>query len=343
MKRTIALFSVVMLFALNSSGAESKPQNDSIERELERFSEVLAAQLRKADIKKLTILDLVDTEKKSVRLGAFIAEETTVNLVSSTNTFVVVDRANLNKILEEHKLSRTGLENPEDIKKLGQFSGVDAIVSGTITPLKDEIRFTAKVISTRTADILGGAKGRLPKDAEVEKMLEVAPSQMQVPGESKRGAVAPDSLKIAENSKQLGDLLLKLESIKYVPQAPYGYLNTTVIFRNLNPDMPIHIAMPTAYGSYAASVIRNSRGDEFSTTYSEITGLPVIYSEKTLAEIKPGEKLEATIKYRTQFNDQGGNFGPYRFQAEIMTGKIESGRVGNLQKLNFIFDIPKVD
>ena len=310
----------------------------SVEQELEKFSDLLASQLRKANVQKLTILDLVDTEKKNVRLGAFIAEETTVNLVSSTNTFVVVDRANLDKILEEHKLSRTGLENPEDIKKLGQFSGVDAIISGTITPLQDEIRFTAKVISTRTADVLGGAKGRIPRDAEILKMVETRPSV------ATNGPPAHEPLRIEENAKQIGDILLKLESMKLVVDSAgaYGYLTVTVILKNMSEKRTLAVGIPTASGtSYAATVIRNAPGDEFLTSANEISGIPVLYSSDQLLEIQPGESIEAILKYQGRFAGKGGDYGPYRFQAEVEVGEPANGRTSNVKRSNFIFDVAK--
>jgi len=41
----------------------------------------------------------------------------------SKRDFSVLDRANLNSILAEHKLTAKGLVDPENAKKLGMFSG----------------------------------------------------------------------------------------------------------------------------------------------------------------------------------------------------------------------------
>jgi hypothetical protein len=322
---------------------------DSIERELERFSESLAAQLRKAGVKKITILDLADNEKKSVPIGAFIAEETTVNLVSSTNTFIVVDRANLNKILEEHKLSRTGLEEPENVKKLGHFSGVDAIVTGTITPLKDEIRFTAKVISTETADILGAAKGRFPKSAELAQMLEVKlpviktnelqpvkPPEVTI----KPTNAPPPKPPIPDNSQKIDDLLLQIESMKLVGDQYNANLVTTAVFKNTSSTKTLGIGMFSRSNREMESVVRNDMGDEFALFASSMSGLPWASSEQYLTEIKPGGTLVATLKYYISWKDKNGNFGPYRLQATILAGDGDRGRYTNVKQLNFNITIP---
>jgi len=68
--------------------------------------------------KKVTVLDFTDLQGGASELGKYIAEQLTVNLVMGKREFSVLDRANLKSILAEHKLTSTGLVDPENAKKL---------------------------------------------------------------------------------------------------------------------------------------------------------------------------------------------------------------------------------
>ena len=59
----------------------------------------------------------------------------TVNFVMGKRDFSVLDRADLKKILAEHKLTALGLVDPDNAKKLGQFAGVDALIMGNMVQL----------------------------------------------------------------------------------------------------------------------------------------------------------------------------------------------------------------
>ena len=118
-------------------------QNQGMDKELSALAEKLAAQVKESGRKKVTVLDFTDLQGNSSELGRFLAEELSVGLVERRSGFSVMDRANLKTILAEHKLTVDGLVEPENAKKLGQFSGVDAIVLGKVTPLKDEVAITA--------------------------------------------------------------------------------------------------------------------------------------------------------------------------------------------------------
>jgi hypothetical protein len=83
----------------------------------------------------------------------------------------VIDRNHLKSILAEHKLSLLGLIDPNTVKKIGQLSGVDALITGTVTPFGDSIRVTCKVIATDTAKVIGAAKNDIAKTKAIEELL----------------------------------------------------------------------------------------------------------------------------------------------------------------------------
>lgn len=91
--------------------------------------------------------------------------------VIGQHDFSVLDRANLKNILDEHKLTATGLVDPDNAKKLGQFAGVDALILGTMILKPQGISLTAKVVTTDTAEIVGAARTQFRNDDNVKQLL----------------------------------------------------------------------------------------------------------------------------------------------------------------------------
>ncbi len=113
---------------------QAHAQAQDIDTELSNLAGKLATQVNDHGKKKVAVLDFTDLQGGSSELGKYIAEQLTVNLVMGKRDFSVLDRANLKSILAEHKLTATGLVDPENAKKLGMFAGVDALILGTIIP-----------------------------------------------------------------------------------------------------------------------------------------------------------------------------------------------------------------
>jgi hypothetical protein len=132
-------------------------------------------------------------------LGRFISEELSTQLVLDAKSFTVVERLQLVAILKEHQISVSGLVDPSTIRKLGQFAGVDAIVTGTLVPFSDSVRLTAKVLDVSTAKVAAVSTADLPRTKAIDDLLSrgIAPIAAEVPGSSSgvpkllRGSPAP--------------------------------------------------------------------------------------------------------------------------------------------------------
>ena len=152
------------LFAV-SSGAQD------FERQLAPGADAVARVADKAGAKTIAVIDFVDLQGDVTELGRFLADELGTTLAMTERRFKIVDRANLKVLLEEHKLSISGLVNPANAKKLGQIAGVDAILLGTITPLSDNVQLSVKLIATDTAYVLGASRGTLARTKTIEELL----------------------------------------------------------------------------------------------------------------------------------------------------------------------------
>jgi TolB-like protein len=134
---------------------------------LDEITDKIAEAINKANLKAVTVAEFTEPRDKQSDLGAFFADQLSAGLVQGQCS--VVDCQHVVKILAEHKVSMSGLVDPETAKKLGQFAGVDAIVIGTITPLGTTIRLTVEVISTESARFLAAASRDLPKTAWIRQ------------------------------------------------------------------------------------------------------------------------------------------------------------------------------
>lgn len=141
------------------------------EKEIRSLSASMAENIAKADKKKIAVVDFADLQGNVTELGRFISEEISVDLTTTSKGFEIIDRTHLKTILTEHKLSLSGIVDQKTVKKLGQIAGVDAIVTGSVTPFGDSVRVTCKVIATDTARVIGAAKGDIAKTKAIEELL----------------------------------------------------------------------------------------------------------------------------------------------------------------------------
>lgn len=123
-------------------------------------------------IGKVAVVDFLDLEGKVTLLGRFLAEEMSNALMQQQSALVVIDRNHLGRILEEQKLSVTGLVNPSEARHVGRIAGVQAFVFGTLTPLGDEVRLTVKVIDSDRAHLVATGETRIARVGTIDLLLQ---------------------------------------------------------------------------------------------------------------------------------------------------------------------------
>lgn len=122
--------------------------------DLKQVASSLARDINAGNRHTVTVADFTDLQGNVTELGRFISEELSTQLVLDAKNFSVVERIQLAAILKEHQISVSGLIDPATIRKLGQFAGVDAIVTGTLVPFSDSVKLTAKVLDVSTAKVM---------------------------------------------------------------------------------------------------------------------------------------------------------------------------------------------
>ena len=289
-------------------------QTQSMDAELSALTEKLAAQIKDHGSKKVTVLDFTDLQGGSSELGKYIAEQLTVDFVMTKRDFSVLDRANLKSILAEHKLTATGLVDPENAKKLGQFAGVDALIIGTIIPVNTNINLTAKIITTDTAEIIGAAKAGFAADNTVQQLLSHPAKPEDITGASQQLPNAP--------SKQFGNLIVSIYKLRSLNN---GIIEVDLDIQNKGDKNTIAVAMYHDKCFVPPCTLQSSLvagdGTQFISYDEGLTGIgSTRFSPKPLTEVEPGGDIKASIKFlpRGRISDSVTTF---TFQAELVVNQ----------------------
>ena len=141
------------------------------EKEINNLSISMSEKIATSGKKTIAVVDFTDLQGNITELGRFLAEEFSAALVDAGKGFEVVDRIHLKSILKEHKLSASGLIDPTTARKLGKIAGVDALVTGTITPFGERVRVSVKVLATETAKVICASRGNIAKTKAIEELL----------------------------------------------------------------------------------------------------------------------------------------------------------------------------
>lgn len=100
------------------------------------------------------VLNFGDGEPSLVGTGVSVAALLQAKL-STDSSAVLVERADLDKILAEHELTLSGAVSAAQAVKVGLLTGAEVIISGRTFNVQDRTHLVAKVISTASGRVFG--------------------------------------------------------------------------------------------------------------------------------------------------------------------------------------------
>ncbi len=104
-------------------------------------------------------------------MGAIVSEWFTTGIVKY-GRFDVVERAMLQKIVTEQKLSATGMIDETGAATLGKILGVKVIISGSIVKLRDSIEINSRVINVENGSIIAAESSRGSANTELHALVD---------------------------------------------------------------------------------------------------------------------------------------------------------------------------
>jgi len=139
--------------------------------------------MKKIYIGLIAILLSVLVSAQSQRLSIVIADfsingaspalakminEYVINYFTETGKYKVIERAQLNKVLRELRLSNSDLADAGNAIKIGKLLSAYGIVIGSLTKLKNELIIIVRLVSTQTALIVRTSKVKVSANAGEE-------------------------------------------------------------------------------------------------------------------------------------------------------------------------------
>ena len=151
------------------------------------LSKKLNKHIKKDRDMKLAVLNFTYPRGRTSTGSILVSERLITYFVQ--DGAIVIERRHLEKLLEEKRLSQTGLLRSDATDKIGKILGVDAVAVGTLQDLSsDATEVLARIIRVDTGEILSAAsivmdrmwpdKPRIPRVAQMRSPVPMtAPSK----------------------------------------------------------------------------------------------------------------------------------------------------------------------
>lgn len=307
---------------LCSSAVAQSSSSPTLEEGIQVLARDIAEKLKASDINKIAVVDFTDLNGYQSAVGDFIAEELITNLfIVSSAEFDVVERRALARVLSEQKLTATGLFDSESIANVGKILGIEAIVTGTITYLGDDIKINARLIGVETARVFAAAAQKVPVDKTVEYLMQQSSSKV-----SSSSVGGPSGLQVQRHDTYFQNSFLRVEVKSISKSKDKKIVTLALLFRNIaNEDVYIAMNSETHYCTTtlvdnAGNSIRPHQGGEGAR------GLPCLYYEghketpKNYTTLDGGTQTTVVLTFESDGEIEGNIFS---FSAEMLRFKGE--------------------
>ncbi len=186
----------------------------------------------------------------------------------------------------EHKLAATGIIDPLTARTLGRIAGVEALITGTITPFGDYVRLSVKILDTETARVIGASSANIAKTKAIEELLAkgIAAVAPAAPPE-KRTATSPPARVV--QSVQAKSFTFELVDCRFSG----GTVSVSMLITNKSNDAGLIIFIPTRlrrdfpktrifddfgneYSAIKVTLANKESGSDFSVVHLLVSGVP---------------------------------------------------------------------
>lgn len=116
---------------------------------------------------------------EQTKLGQTLTEMLITALIQD-DKFSVMERVQLEKILTEQSLGQTGTIDAETAVEVGKLSGLEAVVIGSISQLKNAIEADARLIEVETGKALAAASGKVNSIDDIRDLANMLSKQLSL-------------------------------------------------------------------------------------------------------------------------------------------------------------------
>ncbi len=175
------------------------------------------------DIYSVAVFDFESKDEAVRDLGPKVAALVGANL-SAEPQLMMVERAELEKVLGEHELGLSGAVSTDSAAKIGNLTGAKVLVTGRVFKVGGSFVIVAKIIGTETSRVYGevvnGKAGSDITDMSAELAKKIA-ADVVGKGDTLVAKVQTREERIAEIKKKLAGKKLASVSVK-IPEQHFG-------------------------------------------------------------------------------------------------------------------------
>jgi len=259
-----------------------------------------------SELPRVAVADFEDLSGVEEGMGVQISENFRTAL-AATGAYTMIERAQLQKILEEKKLHYSDLTDVETASEFGKIAGAEYVIVGSITKPGSEWTINARMIDTTTSEVIKAAQARGTSDFDFFDMVD---SLVVDFAGSAEGLNPANVLYSNDFSMPL------LNGLKTVGSEVYTIDTTSKVLiigdgKGKGEEMRCGILIPTDKENYTASFnFRFKRSGDFAV-YGRLSD-----EATTVARIAPGYEKE---DYDYEFDSDDSYYGyPYYYDAALL-------------------------
>lgn len=135
------------------------------------LADQISIRMKGHHVSRLAILPLADAaQNANTPLGNYLTDKLT-NEVYMTSSAKVIERSQLQRVMDEQHLSLRATFDDASVKRIGGLLGVDAVIMGTYAELGlDSIEVNVRSVAVETAEVIGVGTILIPR-ASVERLI----------------------------------------------------------------------------------------------------------------------------------------------------------------------------
>ncbi|WP_372620423.1 hypothetical protein [Falsiroseomonas sp.] len=170
--RTGLRLAALALSAMLSAGpARAQEMAGSLEAGLQALARGLAGAVGSQRPPVLSVMPFPGADQACPLLSVFVVDELTTALVIGVQPRPrLVERLQLETVVAQYRLDDF-LTDPEQRRRLGGLTGIDALVVGSFVVIGDRLRINARVVGIDSGELITAQAVSVPRTGELAEML----------------------------------------------------------------------------------------------------------------------------------------------------------------------------
>jgi len=143
------------------------------EESLKQLAESVTAETVKARKRRVALVDFTNTKGETTPIGQFLTDELATQLLVG-GELKVIERAQVQAALSKHQVKKIDHAHAKAVGKAAKAMKADLFVLGTYADTPTDVQVTMKLIRPQKADVVGAARGSLPKTGQLGELIKDA-------------------------------------------------------------------------------------------------------------------------------------------------------------------------